>query len=64
MAVTTTAAALAVWCYCRVAARRRRALRDEWARMTAELRDLDRDLDRVWAAAGEGGREERGTGYR
>jgi hypothetical protein len=53
MCIVVTAAAAGVWCYCWLAARRRGRQQCEWARLAAWLRDLDEDLDRVWAAEKE-----------
>lgn len=48
------AAAGAVGGYCLLAARRRAghrgSHRDDWARMSAGLREMDRELDEVWRA--------------
>jgi hypothetical protein len=49
MCIVVTTAAAGVWCYCWLAARRRDRQHREWARLAARLRDLDEDLDRVWA---------------
>lgn len=51
--VIVAAAAIAVCGHRRAAARRREKERGEWARMAAELRDLDKDLDRLWAVEKE-----------
>jgi hypothetical protein len=53
MCVLVTTAAAGMWCYCWLFARRRDRQHREWARLTARLRDLDEDLDRVWAAEKE-----------
>ena len=48
--IVVMTAAAGVWCYCWLAARRRARHHREWARLAARFRDLDEDLDRVWAA--------------
>ena len=53
MCIAVTTAAAAVWCYCWLADRHRDRQHREWARLAARLRDLDEDLDRVWAAEKE-----------
>jgi len=50
MCIVVMTAAAGVWCYCWLAARRRARHHREWARLAARFRDLDEDLDRVWAA--------------
>lgn len=47
--VVATGWATVGW-YGRRAARRRGRRRAEWARVAAELRDLDEELDRAWEA--------------
>jgi hypothetical protein len=53
MCLVVATAAACVWCFCWLAARRRRRHHDEWARLSDPLRDLDVHLDRVWAAEKE-----------
>jgi hypothetical protein len=50
MCIVVATAAAVVWWYCWLAARRRDRQDREWARLATRLRDLDEDLDRVWAA--------------
>lgn len=51
--VLLAAAAGGMWCHNRRVERRRDSHRDEWARLSAELRDLDEALDQIWAAEQE-----------
>lgn len=48
--VVVAVVAVGVRWHCWYAVRRRDRRREEWARLSVELRGLDADLDQVWAA--------------
>jgi hypothetical protein len=54
--VVVASATAVVACYAWLAARRRSRHQDEWARVAAELSDLEHDLDLAWAEEGRSGR--------